>query len=989
VLARLAVPLGQPVSRAALTDLLWDDVAPGQARDSFRHALADIRKALGPDTERILRTDGDTIALEPGAARVDVADFERLLRDGSPAALEAAAARYTGDLLDGFDVSASGFETWVRHERERLRRLAGGALQSLLTHYTAAGEPARAVDAASRLLALDPLDESAHRALMRLYASQGQRAFALRQYQACVATLEQEVHAEPEPATKALYRELVRTEPAHQATERARSAAAGTRQAPARDDSAPFVGRESELERLRAVTAEAVAGRARVVVILGEPGIGKSSLLDRAAATARELGARVLTGHAYPGEQILPFGPWIDAFRRAGVTEHDTLWAKEQPAQIFESVVALVDRLAAEQPLALMLEDVHWADDESLRLLAVVSRRLASRRFLAVVTAREEELAERPAVRELLAGLARGAALEMLTLGPLSRAEIGALVRAVARHDKAPAVEGVADRAWATSEGHPFMAVETVRALEQGAAPSPTAGLALPERVRELVTARLDRVSERGRRLLGAAAVIGRDFEYPLLERAVAGGDEDVAAGVEELVRRRLLRAAGERFEFTHARIREVAYAQLLAVRRRLLHHAVGSALETLYSSDLDPHWVALGTHYYEGGAWEKATGYLERAGQHALARAAVREAAMCFERAIEANDRLDISEATLRRAVNLRVAWLQATIFVGHVPRLWEVLQDAQDLAERLGDRVRLGSVLFQRAYFSWRRGRTAEARAHALRLRAIGEETHHERLIVLGLYVLGAAEQQAGDYAAAGRVVGELLARLPEAESLKGRDGGLMQHVNAHALAAAIQAHLGDADAAMAANRAAVALAERVGHHFLLIAAYWWHSEICLIQTDPAADGLLLERAVALARDWEVPRLAPVATAALGWTRFLAGRRDEGRALMREALAAYERTGIAHSLFLVRLGEVTLEAGDLDAADRLATRALALAQERGERGLEALALRLHGEIAARRGDARGAEKALREARERATELGMRPLAEVCRRDLDRAARA
>src|SRR5205814_533018 len=118
-------------------------------------------------------------------------------------------------------------------------------------------------------------------------------------------------------------------------------------------------------------------------------------------------------------------------------------------------------------PLALMLEDVHWADDESVRLLSVIMRRLASRPILAVVTAREEELAERPVARDLLRGLS---APVTLTLGPLSRAEIGALVRAVARHDGA----GVVDRVWATSEGHPFMAVETVRAFEQGATASPS-----------------------------------------------------------------------------------------------------------------------------------------------------------------------------------------------------------------------------------------------------------------------------------------------------------------------------------------------------------------------------------------------------------------------------------------------------------------------------------------------------------------------------------
>jgi hypothetical protein len=598
----------------------------------------------------------------------------------------------------------------------------------------------------------------------------------------------------------------------------------------------------------------------------------------------------------------------------------------------------------------------------------------------AVITARDDELAERPLARELLRGLSTAVTL---TLGPLSRPEIDALVRAVARHDGA--VEDVAGRVWVTSEGHPFMAVETVRALEQGADAGPSAGLALPERVRALVSARIEQVSERGRTLLAAAAVIGRDFEYPLLERVIGGAEEEVATGLEELVRRRLLRAAGERFEFTHARIREVAYAQLLAVRRRLLHRAVGGALEALYARDLAPHYVALGTHYYEGEAWDRATDYLDRAGRHALARAAVSEATACYARALVANDRLPKGDATLKRAVALRIAWLRATIFLGHVARLWEVLEEAQELAERLGDRARLGAVLGQRAYFCWRRGRTDEARALAPRVQAIGEELGDALLITNGLYCAGAAAQQAGDYRAACAVLDPLFARLADVEARHGRDASMIQRINAHALAAGTRAHLGDGQAAIAANRATVAAAEATGHHFVLIAAYWWHSELCLIESDPELDSPLLERGVALARDWEVPRLAPVAMAALGWTWFLGGRRDDGCALMQAALVAYEKTGVAHSLFLVRLGEVLLDAGDAAAAASHAARALAQTRERGECGLEAWALRLQGEIAARHDppDVAGGEDLLRRALARATERGMRPLERACHASL------
>src|SRR5207237_6239533 len=133
------------------------------------------------------------------------------------------------------------------------------------------------------------------------------------------------------------------------------------------------------------------------------------------------------------------------------------------------------------------------------------------------------------------------------------------------------------EQAWAASEGNPFVAVETARAQAEGASVGGGRGLALSERVRDVVGRRLERLSERGQALAGVAAAIGREFEFGLLQRAAALTEEDAAAGVEELVRRRVLHGLGERFDFTHDRIRDVAYARLLAPRRHLPHRTTAA----------------------------------------------------------------------------------------------------------------------------------------------------------------------------------------------------------------------------------------------------------------------------------------------------------------------------------------------------------------------------------------------------------------------------
>src|SRR5499426_2240393 len=187
-----------------------------QARANLRKVLFVLRPGLSVVSPS-LRLDEDTVTLDTAALDVDVLAFQRLARRADPEALQQAVDLYRGDLLEGLGVAEAPFEEWLVAERERLRELALEALARLLAHQGEAGQPEQAIQSAVRLLALDPLQEVVHRALMRLYTRVGRRGSALRQYQLCLGVLQRELGIEPEAETKELYQEILRRRPSRTA----------------------------------------------------------------------------------------------------------------------------------------------------------------------------------------------------------------------------------------------------------------------------------------------------------------------------------------------------------------------------------------------------------------------------------------------------------------------------------------------------------------------------------------------------------------------------------------------------------------------------------------------------------------------------------------------------------------------------------------------------------------------------------------------------
>jgi predicted ATPase len=526
-----------------------------------------------------------------------------------------------------------------------------------------------------------------------------------------VGVLDRELGVEPEARTQVLYKRLIVGMPA--APVRGRQPAPIVGWSPGEAE-LPLIAREREWAAAQGALDAAVAGRGRTLVVMGEAGVGKSRLLQEIAREAVRGGCLVLLGHASPAQRALPFEPWIDAFRTSRVLEDGDLRARldagcrrelarlfpalesapaETPAdahvRLFAAMAHLIQSLAVPAPLVLVLEDFQWADDASVRLLSFVARPERGLRVLVVASARVEDIADAPLLRDLM----REDTIAELVIEPLSQAGTHALVHTLSRPGAAPEAQArLAGQVWRASAGNPFVIVESLRALRHGAGTVQAGEVPLSAPVRDLVRARLERLSATARAVTALAAVVPNEFEFPLLLRASDRDEGDVVEALEELVGRRVLRVTGERFDFVHDRVREVAYADLLPPRRRLLHRSVAEALEALHRDRLDEHSAAIGHHYQAAEAWSAALAFLERAGAHAFEQSALRDAAACFRQALSVLDHLPPSREAMEKGIDLRFQLTTANVtlteFNGERARLH---REAERLAVDLGDDRRL----------------------------------------------------------------------------------------------------------------------------------------------------------------------------------------------------------------------------------------------------------------------------------------------------------
>ena len=771
LLTLLATRPGQPQARDKLCALLWPEVREAQARHSLRQTLLQLRKALS-SAEAPLFSDARGLQLSASAVSVDVIHMERCIALGTRDALLEAWHCYRGDLLEGFSVGEAPFDDWLRSERERLRGQFAQALTQLVAIDGAAERHADAIRACSRLLELDPLREEAHRSLMRLLAAGGQRTAALQHYRAFAAKLRSQLCTEPDPLTQQLYAEL--------------EGAASLRDsvsppAPVQAGAATTAGRSRELAQLMAALADAVSAKPGVTLLAGEAGVGKTHLCERVTQEAQSLGFRVLRARCFESEQVLPLSPWANLLR-AAITPDMTL-AREQRAQLatlvpelssdeparssdarqlFHAVQQLVQRVSESAPLLLLLEDIHWADEMSARLLSYLGRHQRQTRCLILVSAREEDVGAGSVVHAALAELSREQLLSRVELTPLSNADSLELSAQLAeRLGLGPLEAARQEQIWAISEGNPLVIVESLRALAFGALARDVSQLPVPERVRSLILSRVARVSTVAREVLSLAAVAGRELEPEVLSTALT--DVPLTAALDELARSQLVRAVDERVYFTHDRIRETLYAEMLPVTRRLLHGQVARALEQQGPSYLPAALGHIGYHYSKAGDAQLAVRYLMRFAEAALREHGVSEALTALDRAFVDSARLPESERE-RAAVEIVLRQAYCLISLGRVDALVTRMLALSARVEALGAPDLAGQFHFfwGFAYALTAQRRAAEAQAE--RALAYAERCNDTRMIGYAHALLSYLCQMTGR-ARNGVTHGELATQLLEA--------------------------------------------------------------------------------------------------------------------------------------------------------------------------------------------------------------------------------
>jgi class 3 adenylate cyclase/tetratricopeptide (TPR) repeat protein len=799
-------------------------------------------------------------------------------------------------------------------------------------------------------------------------------------------------------------------------------------QAAARRGLTRFVGRDAEIEGLRRPLGHAGAGHGQAVAIVGEAGVGKSRLVWEFRASHHTRGWLVIEGASVSYGRTTPYLPVVDLLRaylgiherddRRGVRERvagklvtldrtleplltpllalldvpvdDAAWRALDPPQrrqrILEAVKRLLLRESQVQPLLLLFEDLHWMDSESQALLDDLIESLPTARILLVVSYRPE----------YQHGWGSKTYYTQIRIDPFPPASAEELLAALLGRDASlePLKRALIER----TEGNPFFLEEAVQTLvettvlvgERGAYRMTRAQNVwpIPATAQALLAARIDRLPPEDKRLLQAASVIGTAVPFTLLQVIADVPEESVRRGLTQLQASEFLYETSVfpdlEYTFRHALTHEVAYASVLQDRRRALHARIVGALEALDPDRLAEHVERLAHHAFRGEVWDKAVTYLRQAGAKALAHSAYREAVTSFEQALAALHPLPDTHRKVERAIDLRLDLRQSLFPLGELARVLGYLQEAEALARTLDDPRRLGWVS---AYMSGHHvhtgGHVTEVRTFAQTVGAIAGRLGDAPLQIAARYYLAAAAHLSGDYRGAEHLCRQLMHSLPDQPTRERFGLVVSPAVFSRAQLARALAERGVFDEGDAHGQEAIRIAEALDHPFSVVVGCLDLAYLESVRGELGRAAGLLERALAQCREWSITSHTPIAMAFLGHVWAWSGRVGEGLSCLQQALAAYERAGIGfhHALSVAQLGEASLLASRVEDALSCADRAVMLARGRGERGNEAWALRVLGDIASHhaRPDVATATAHYGAAITLASELDMRPLVAHC----------
>jgi len=683
---------GQPQSRDTLAALLWPDSSQSSARAALRRTLSPLRNALN---EELAEFGRDILVVYPEAGLwCDVIAFQERLEGchqhghGSNEVcprclnlLQEAADLYTADFMAGFSLrDSAAFDDWQFFETDRLRRELASVLERLVTIHHDQGDFPPAIDIARRWLGLDPLNEAAHRALIYLYAKNGQRNAALRQYRECVRFLDEELGVAPLPETTQLYETakenrielhvsgalVVETDRPHMMEKET---------APRITSPIPLIGRADEWERLTQIY-EGLRQNGVLAALIGEPGSGKTRLAQEFIATLQNRGAVTLAGRGYAGESNLAYTPIIDLLRQGLALSNDQNWWQglhprwlSEITLLLPELSTIIPEIAPAQPVdgpgaltrfyegicqtltalvrgplpgLIFVDNLEWVDESTLDLLAYLARRLQGRPLMLMVAGQ----GGMPMFEQALNDAERQGIGLSLSINPLSAEQSLEFIEVFENPDQRFSSD-FKQQLVEISQGYPSFLVEYLQAALEGEIQTDMVDnhWPLPAGLRAMLHARLVNLSGSATQILQAAAVIGRAFESDLLQLVSGRNEDEIIQGIEELLSRNLIREVPvqvglsqtvARYDFKQEQIRALVLEDSSLVRQRLLHRRVAEALvEQTHTPAQRTQSGQIAYHFQQAGLNKQAAHYYFEAGLSARDLFANADALAHFESAL------------------------------------------------------------------------------------------------------------------------------------------------------------------------------------------------------------------------------------------------------------------------------------------------------------------------------------------------------------------
>lgn len=645
VLAYLLLHRGGPVSREYLAFLLYPDDEEGAARAKLRATLSELQKVLPAPADRYVLIDTDKIAWNAASSlSLDVDRFAEASSD--PDRLAEAIELYRGDLLPEI------YDEWLEAIRERHRNAYLRCLSERVSQARRNADLPLAIETARRVLSIDPWREDMVRRIVAMRYENGDRAGALSEYAAFAKRLREEMGAEPMAETAAVAERVARGEaPGGEDDDEERIR--GT------PPLLPFVGRRDEMERLLEIWSGVARGHGACVFVGGEPGIGKTRVALEFAHAVEDRGGRVLFGATSLPEAV-PYEAIVDALRsalpvvaslkpnvalacvaallpeihgRVALPSVAPLDAESERIRLFESLFRALADLAAQRPLLLVLEDLHWAQPASLELLRFLLRRISGVPVMIVITHRDEDTPQLNALQQLRRQTQALAATANVWLTQLSVRDVEQL-----RETLPDLRRHAAETLHSSSQGNPLFLTQLVVDVRDGeSAESPASLKAAVER-------RVDRLSERARAAAEIAACIGERFSREAVREVSAWDEAALTDALDELLDRRIVREAAGRgvleYTFAHHIVHDAIAAGVPANDAAVRRRRVARVLERLYPERFPELSALLAAHYEAGGDFENAARCYLAAVRRSLSIGALREARALCDRGLA----LDVS---------------------------------------------------------------------------------------------------------------------------------------------------------------------------------------------------------------------------------------------------------------------------------------------------------------------------------------------------------